>query len=187
LTGIIADLIGDSGRVFSVDKSRTAIAAATANIRQRPVLECRVTFIEADCLKLEWKVFHDSKSLRRLMLKNEYGDFQPIDMILIELPLLPYFGSRQLHLVETPYLEHTKNGGFITETIWGLIRILAPFCIECSIPIFMPICASNESEQESAISELNKLSASQGYSWQAVGSVSGFIRCLQFSNKVTPK
>jgi SAM-dependent methyltransferase len=181
LTIAIAQAIGDTGKLIAVDKAAHAIKAARANISRIPGLDRRVTFLEKDCLDLKWEL-HARGSTSELRLELDNNEYIPVDAILAELPLLPYFGTRELHQVEYPYIEKTHEGKALTDTIRRFLEPIIAKCVNANVSIYLPICASDLREQKAAISELNGFAPTgSGFSWKLIGPASGFIRCLQFS------
>ena len=181
LTRQIARRLG-SGRLVANDISERAVAIAKLNLNGEASHESHVVFLRADCRELSWRT--EGSSPARLMLDAETHGVTVIDLVLVELPLLAYGGSRALHAVERPYME--KRGevsSLLPQSLASFVQRSAPLWRQCSVEVVVPVCASSDAELEVVRTELGHLS---GCLWTDLGQPShGFIRCLRTHGPVT--
>ncbi len=98
----LADKVGENGVVFATDIDTNASDIAKKNI-DAIGLASKVTFINGDCSQFKLKV--NEKDSSGVTLVAPDASEHRIDMIFIELPLLPYRGTRELSPVELGYFE----------------------------------------------------------------------------------
>ena len=177
----------EHGKLIAVDIAKRAVDIARLNVHNQVALPDRVEFLEMDCRNLDWQV-DDERQPACLKLKVDGGVTHKVDVILIELPLLPYAGSRSLHCVEMPYMECSREPSHITPTVRDVIGKVGSLCLQYGVELLVPICASLQQDIESASTELSAAIPMQDTSWQVVGpSEGGFIRCLRLVLKQTPR
>lgn len=102
VTLLLADKVGPSGKIIATDIDEDASRVAKKNIMNSG-REDRVTFVVGDCR--DFTLEPDPDDATRTVLRTPGGDKHFIDIIFIELPLLPYSGTRALSASENGYFE----------------------------------------------------------------------------------
>jgi hypothetical protein len=147
----LAKKVGENGIVLATDKDVHAVTIAEKNIKNTGY-ESRVNFLTGDCTSFSFKM--DSDSNHVILVTPEGMEYQ-IDIIFIELPLLPYWGGRLLSRAEEGYMEAVpeKYEYILPPTITKLLLNISSNKLN-EMLIVLPI-AGGQSDIEQIKTEIN--------------------------------
>lgn len=137
----LADKVGENGVVFATDIDANASDIAKKNIDDIGRAS-KVTFINGDCSQFKLKANKDDSSGVTLVAPD--ASEHRIDMIFIELPLLPYRGTRDLSPVELGYFESVPDDyqNMLPPTIIALLSSVV--CLKGKgLTVVLPIAGSS--------------------------------------------
>lgn len=164
-------------RVIAIDSSERAVDVAKENVRQLGDAADRVEFqvLDSGALELE------SNKNRVCILEHQVYTHW-IDVFFIELPLLPYRGSRVLSDYELAYLEPGEYADtqLLPGSVERLLINLSDAIQGTTTQIVLPICASDISEfnrvKDAALHLLGDGIQAETLEWNE----DGFLHCVLF-------
>ena len=172
----IAKRLGKDGYLLANDISDRALGVARLNLHAgKP--DANTFYIHGDCNSLQFEV--DSNNSMWLFLGD--GSKKRLDVILVELPLLAYKGTRQLHQTERPYMEVASDEYVLPPSLEHFLGKIGTLCLNCKVPLVLPICASDDSDLQIVMKRLSDLTGSSPTQWSLLGSVSetSFVKCME--------
>jgi SAM-dependent methyltransferase len=177
VTTIMSKKCGRGG-VVALDISARALAIAEENVK-RNGNRAVVTFVCGDANDL---VFNPNAGAGGVNVTTKGGVAvaDGVNMILIDLPLLPYRGKRALSVMELPYLEpiDAARGGILPPSIVRVLGSLATPIRDAKGEIILPVCAASETELEQVKEEVGQVVG--GCVVERVSpATDGFVHCLR--------
>lgn len=178
LTVALAGAVG-SGTVIALDNDPRALAATKENTKSL-LQNAQVDFVRADAGNLRFtSEVSSGVAQTSFTVEGDGRPCAPVDIVLLELPLIPYRGGRSLTAFETPYLEPAcTTGSVLPKTVEAVLRQLdRSIAADPTLEVIVPVCIAEADDATAAEAAVKAILPSADIRW--IGDEGGFVRVIQ--------